>query len=79
METDDITHIMYVHYEWQTCVASSDKGKIFVSLKTLVTRERLFALVATAGFVQVPVSQQQILHPLIAISLLLSSELVIDH
>ena len=47
------------------------------------TRERLFGLVATAGLVQALVCQQQILHyyihALIAISLLLSSELVIDY
>ena len=35
METDDVTHIMCVHYEQQTCVASSDKGKMFVSLRHL--------------------------------------------
>ena len=36
LETDDVTHIMLVHYERQTCVASSDNGKIFVLLKALV-------------------------------------------
>ena len=31
LETDDVTHTMCVHYERQTFVASSNKGKIFVS------------------------------------------------